>query len=171
MGAARTSTTPLPGIGVRYDLTTRQRRRPSVVARRDGPRTLSAYRGDDPDACALSVRLTRGEAEALAEALKPTHHSPNLLSIHHRTGSGGRAGPAVRHVALERAAARRHPDVHRDTGVSIVAVLRPAEAIPSPGFRLAGGDTLIMIGTREGVDAAAAILGRERGGCTPPRSS
>ncbi|MDX6762216.1 potassium transporter TrkA, partial [Streptomyces sp. F8] len=24
-----------------------------------------------------------------------------------------------------------------------------------------GGDTLILIGTREGVDAAAAILGRE----------
>ena len=30
-----------------------------------------------------------------------------------------------------------------------------------PDFRLAGGDALIVIGTREGVDAAAAILGRE----------
>jgi TrkA domain protein len=50
-----------------------------------------------------------------------------------------------------------------ETGASIVAVLRRAEAIPSPApdFRLAGGDTLIVIGTREGVDAAAAILGRE----------
>jgi TrkA domain protein len=50
-----------------------------------------------------------------------------------------------------------------ETGVSIVAVLRRAEAIPSPGpdFRLAGGDTLIVIGTREGVEAAAGILGRE----------
>jgi TrkA domain protein len=44
-----------------------------------------------------------------------------------------------------------------------VAVLRRAEAIPSPApdFRLVGGDTLIVVGTREGVDAAAAILGRE----------
>ncbi|MGW6839149.1 TrkA C-terminal domain-containing protein, partial [Streptomyces sp. NPDC054949] len=42
-------------------------------------------------------------------------------------------------------------------------VLRRAEARPSPApdFRLAGGDTLIVIGTREGVEAAAAILGRE----------
>ncbi|EST19580.1 hypothetical protein M878_41890 [Streptomyces roseochromogenus subsp. oscitans DS 12.976] len=50
-----------------------------------------------------------------------------------------------------------------ETGVSIVAVLRRAETIPSPGpgFRLAGGDTLIVIGTREGADAAAAILRRE----------
>ena len=50
-----------------------------------------------------------------------------------------------------------------ETGVSIVAVLRRADAIPSPtpDFRLAGGDTLILIGTREAVEAAAAILGRE----------
>ncbi|MFM9662745.1 cation:proton antiporter regulatory subunit, partial [Streptomyces scabiei] len=49
-----------------------------------------------------------------------------------------------------------------ETGVSIVAVLRRAQAIPSPtpDFRLAGGDTLIVIGTREGVESAAAILGR-----------
>ena len=48
-----------------------------------------------------------------------------------------------------------------DTGASIVAALRRAEAIPTPDFRLACGDTLIVIGTREGVEAAAAILGRE----------
>ncbi len=50
-----------------------------------------------------------------------------------------------------------------ETGVSIVAVLRRTGAVPSPtpDFRLAGGDTLILIGTREGVDAAAVILGRE----------
>ncbi len=50
-----------------------------------------------------------------------------------------------------------------ETGASVVAVLRRAEAIPSPtpDFRLAGGDTLIVVGTREGVDGAATILGRE----------
>lgn len=50
-----------------------------------------------------------------------------------------------------------------ETGGSIVAALRRAEAIPSPkpDFRLTGGDTLILIGTREGVEAAAAILARE----------
>lgn len=44
-----------------------------------------------------------------------------------------------------------------------MAVLRRAAAIPSPApdFRLAGGDVLIVIGAREGVQAAAAILGRE----------
>jgi TrkA domain protein len=49
------------------------------------------------------------------------------------------------------------------TGASIVAVLRGPDAVPSPrpAFRLAGGDTLIVVGTREGAGEAAAILTRE----------
>ncbi|MFC5660563.1 cation:proton antiporter regulatory subunit [Streptomyces nogalater] len=161
MSTARTSRTPLPGIGVRYDLTTREHRQLSVVAHRDGSRTLSAYRSDDPDACALSVRLTGQEAEALVDALKPTHHSPTLLS----TTELGLVAERIELSGTSHWNGRLLGDtrMRTETGVSIVAVLRRAEAIPSPGpgFRLAGGDTLIVIGTREGVDAAAAILGRE----------
>ncbi|UFR00449.1 potassium transporter TrkA [Streptomyces sp. Go40/10] len=161
MSAARTSRTPLPGIGVRYDLTTREHRHLSVVAHRDGSRTLSAYRRDDPDDCALSVHLTGSEAEALVDALKPTHHSPTLLST-------TELGLVAERIELSGASHWNgrllgETRMRTETGVSIVAVLRRAEAIPSPGpgFRLAGGDTLIVIGTREGVEAAAAILGRE----------
>ncbi|AKN74457.1 MULTISPECIES: cation:proton antiporter regulatory subunit [Streptomyces] len=161
MSAARTSRTPLPGIGVRYDLTTREHRHLSVVAHRDGSRTLSAYRRDDPDACALSVHLTGQEAEALVDALTPTHHSPTLLS----TTELGLVAERIELSGTSHWNGRLLGDtrMRTETGVSIVAVLRRAEAIPSPGpgFRLAGGDTLIVIGTREGVDAAAAILGRE----------
>ncbi|WP_328685276.1 potassium transporter TrkA [Streptomyces sp. NBC_01261] len=161
MGTPRVSSTPLPGIGVRYDLTTRERRRVSVVAHRDGERTLNAYRTDDPDACALSVRLTAGETTALIDALLPSHHSPNLLS----TTELGLVAERVQLSALSYWNGRvlGETRMRTETGVSIVAVLRRAEAVPSPtpDFRLAGGDTLIVIGTREGVESAAAILGRE----------
>ncbi|GAT81529.1 potassium transporter TrkA [Streptomyces sp. F-3] len=161
MGAARMSRTPLPGIGTRYDLTTRERRRLSVVAHLDGSRTLNTYREDDPDACALSVRLTSGEAESLIDALAPAHHSPNLLS----TTELGLVAERIELAATSHWNGRLLGEtrMRTETGVSIVAVLRRAEAIPSPGpdFRLAGGDILIVIGTREGVDAAATILGRE----------
>lgn len=155
------SRTPLPGIGVRYDLTTREHRRLSVIAHRDGGRTLDAYDGDEADEPSLSAKLTPGEAEALIGALMPVHHSPNLLST---TGLG---------LVAERIALSAHSfwngrvlgetRTRTETGASIVAVLRRAGAVPSPApdFRLAGGDTLIVIGTREGVEAAAAILGRE----------
>ncbi|MFG2196050.1 cation:proton antiporter regulatory subunit [Streptomyces sp. NPDC048639] len=155
------SSTPLPGIGVRYDLTTREQRRLSVVAHRDGSRTVNAYREDDPDACALSARLTAGEADALIDALMPAHHSPSLLS----TTELGLVAERIELSSTSHWNGRLLGEtrMRTDTGVSIVAVLRRAEAIPSPGpdYRLAGGDTLIVIGTREGVDAAAEILGRE----------
>lgn len=161
MGAPRLSSTPLPGIGVRYDLTTREQRRLSVVAHRDGSRTLSAYQKDDPDACALSVRLSSAEATTLIDALMPAHHSPNLLS----TTELGLVAERVELSATSYWNGRLLGDtrMRTETGVSIVAVLRRAEAIPSPtpDFRLAGGDTLIVIGTREGVESAAEILGRE----------
>lgn len=161
MSAPRLSSTPLPGIGVRYDLTTREDRRLSVVAHRDGHRTISAYRRDDPDACDLSVRLTADEAAALIDALMPAHHTPNLLSttdlglVAERIELPGSSHWNGRLLGESR--------IRTDTGASVVAVLRRADAIPSPApdFRLAGGDTLIVIGTREGVEAAAAILGRE----------
>ncbi|MEU8779118.1 TrkA C-terminal domain-containing protein [Streptomyces sp. NPDC048606] len=154
-------TTPLPGIGVQYDLTTREHRNLSVIAHRDGTRTVNLYRVDDPDACAHSLHLTGAETASLIDALMPAHHSPNVL---HTTDLG---------LVAERVELSAHSHwngrvlgetrMRTETGVSVVAVLRRAEARPSPApdFRLAGGDTLILIGTREGVDAAAAILDRE----------
>ncbi|MEU6673840.1 TrkA C-terminal domain-containing protein [Streptomyces sp. NPDC046853] len=161
MSAPRLSQTPLPGIGARYDLTTREHRRVSVVAHRDGGRTLNAYRKDDPDECALSLKLTTAESAALIDALMPSHHSPNLL---HTTDLGLVAERIeLSAVSYWNGRVLGETCMRTETGVSIVAVLRRANAIPAPGpeFRLAGGDTLIVIGTREGTDAAAVILGRE----------
>ncbi|MFF9899559.1 cation:proton antiporter regulatory subunit [Streptomyces longispororuber] len=161
MSASRLSRTPLPGIGTRYDLTTREQRRLSVVAHRDGGRTLSAYRSDDPDACALSLRLSSGDAAALADALLPAPQCSTLL----HTTDLGLVAERIEVAGTSHWNGRLLGDtrLRTETGASVVAVLRRAEAIPSPApdFRLAGGDTLIVIGTREGVESAAAILGRE----------
>ncbi|MCN9242535.1 potassium transporter TrkA [Streptomyces sp. RY43-2] len=161
MSAPRLRTTPLPGIGVQYDLMTRENRHLSVVAHRDGARTVSVYRADDPDSCAQSLRLSGSEAGALIDALKPSHHSASLLY----TTDLGLIAERIEVPAASRWNGRLLGDtrMRTETGASIVAVLRRAEAIPSPtpDFRLAGGDRLIVIGTREGVDAAVAILGQE----------
>ncbi|MFI0503241.1 cation:proton antiporter regulatory subunit [Streptomyces albogriseolus] len=153
--------TPLPGIGVRYDLVTRERRRLSVIAHLDGSRTLNVYRTDDPDDTAVSLKLNAEEAAAVVDALLPSHHSPNLLAT-------AELGLVAERIELSSASywngrVLGETRMRTETGVSVVAVLRRAEAIPSPGpdFRLAGGDTLIVIGTREGVGVAAGVLGRE----------
>ncbi|MFF9344459.1 MULTISPECIES: cation:proton antiporter regulatory subunit [unclassified Streptomyces] len=155
------SSTPLPGVGVQYDLTTREHRHLSVIAHRDGTRSVNVYRSDDPDDCLQSLHLTAGESAALIDALAPAHHSPNLL----HTTELGLVAERVELSSVSHWNGRTLGEtrMRTETGVSIVAVLRRADAVPSPGpgFRLAGGDTLIVIGTHEGVDAAAAILGRE----------
>ena len=149
------------GDRVRYDLTTREHRRLSVIAHRDGNRTLNTYHRDDPDECALSAKLSASEAAALIDALMPSHHSPNLLS----TTDLGLVAERIELSSTSYWNGRvlGETRMRTETGASIVAVLRRAEAIPSPApdFRLAGGDTLIVIGTREGVETAATILGRD----------
>ncbi|MFD9126333.1 cation:proton antiporter regulatory subunit [Kitasatospora sp. NPDC059571] len=161
MAIPRVRTTNLPGVGVQYDLTTREHRHLSVIAHRDGSRSLNVYRSDDPDACAYALHLTGEESAALTDALTPAHHSPGVLHttdlglVAERIPVGGSSHWNGRLLGDTR--------MRTATGASVVAVLRRTGAVPSPApdFRLAGGDTLIVIGTREGVDAAAAILGRE----------
>jgi TrkA domain protein len=133
----------------------------SVIAHRDGSRSLNVYRRDDPDACAVSLHFTDEEAADLADALTPGQRDSRLVD-------GTDLGLVAERIPL--AATSRwngrllgETQMRTRTGSSIVAVLRGANAIPSPGpdFRLAGGDTLIVIGTREGADSARVILVQE----------
>ncbi|MFG3497144.1 cation:proton antiporter regulatory subunit [Streptomyces sp. NPDC047928] len=156
MGTRRT---PLPGVGTQYDVTTEDGHHLSVVVHHDGRRFLGFYEADDPDTCQASVPLSPEEATALAHLIDPsplevlntdgldliTEHIP----VTSRSPYGGRL------LGDTRARTR--------TGASIVAVLRRTSAHPSPGpdFRLAIGDTLVVVGTREGVDNLAAIVGGE----------
>lgn len=156
MGTRRT---PLPGVGTQYDFTTEEGRRLSVVVHHDGRRFLGFYRDEDPDTCEASVRLTPDDAEALAQLIDPkpvegiTTDGLDLVTEHipltSRSPYGGRL------LGETRARTR--------TGASIVAVLRRTSAHPAPGpdFRLAIGDTLVVVGTRQGVDALAVIIGGE----------
>jgi TrkA domain protein len=68
-GQVPITATPLPGIGTQYKLTTAGGRAVSVVAARDGRRSLAFYDIDDPDSCGPGVRLTPAEAAKLAELL------------------------------------------------------------------------------------------------------
>lgn len=161
MPTPRTRTTPLPGIGVQHGLITQVGQQLSVIAHRDGSRSLNVYRRDDPDACAVSLHFTDEEAAVLADALTPGQRDSGLVD-------GTDLGLVAERIPL--AATSRwngrllgETQMRTRTGSSIVAVLRGANAIPSPGpdFRLAGGDTLIVIGTREGADSARVILVQE----------
>ncbi|RII09192.1 Ammonium/H(+) antiporter subunit AmhM [Streptomyces sp. YIM 130001] len=153
MGTRRTN---LPGVGTQIDFTTEAGRHISVVIHEDGRRFIGFYDVDDPDSCQLSVPLSTEEATALAHLIDPAPIDAvrtdgiDLVTEHIPVTS---RSPFVGRLLGDTGARTR-------TGASIVAVLRRTAAHPSPGpdFRFAGGDTLVAVGTREGVDALAEII-------------
>src|SRR6187431_2080326 len=66
---AHVERTELPGIGVRHDIVTDQRRRLSVLNLRDGGRELAIADEDDPDRASETIELSDDEATALSEVL------------------------------------------------------------------------------------------------------
>jgi TrkA domain protein len=162
--------TALPGVGVRYELTTTAGARLGVVAHRHGRRDLLVYDRGDPDAARESIALSATESAALAALLGSAVTAPPA-------GEGDTG--AVEHIR------RGHPvgqfavdwvpvppgspyvgrsigtaGVRSITGVSIVAVLRQDAAYPAPGpdFCFQAGDTALVVGTPDGVEALVELL-------------
>lgn len=170
--------TTLPGVGIQYDVTTGDGHHLSVVAHNDGRRFIGLYDRDDPDTCRDTIPLDVDDAQAVARLLNPTRDTsittraepeppPDLESD--KTNHLTLADLSPQLVTEQLPITPKSPFSGRTlgetqartrTGASIVAVLRRTGPIPSPGpeFRFATGDTLVVVGTREGADAVAAII-------------
>ncbi|MFD5125719.1 cation:proton antiporter regulatory subunit [Streptomyces sp. NPDC058385] len=154
---AHIRTTQLPGVGTRYELETDAGQHISIVVHRNGRRILAIHDHEDADNCKDSAALAPHESTALAKllALDPIAHLHQHIEIDLVTKHievTKRSPYAGRTLGATQARSR--------TGASIVAVLRRTAAVPSPtpDFRFAIGDTLVVVGTREGVDAVADLI-------------
>lgn len=153
--------TLLPGIGVRKDFALASGRRIGVITRKDGANELIVSRKDDPDATQESITLSNEEAAALGNLLG----SPQLIA---QLGEEHRDLPGINTRQLPVREGSRYDGrplgdtgMRTKTGVSIVAVMRAGQVQPSPtpSFTLVSGDLLVAVGTADGLDAAARILG------------
>jgi len=154
---AHPTRTSLPGIGARYDLVTEGGKHVSVVVHTDGRRFLAFHDPEDDDNCKDSVPLAAAEAAALAHLLTPApvdplHDDLEIDLVTEQIPVPARSPYSGRTLGDTQARTR--------TGASIVAVLRRTAAVPSPtpDFRLATGDILVVVGTREGVEAVADLI-------------
>lgn len=157
--------TLLPGVGIRYEFSTRSGARVGLVARRDGRIEIVAYDPRDPDVGTEVMTLTASEAETVAELLGGpriaarfadlTREIPGLTAAELKVTAGSRY--AGRLLGDTRARTR--------TGASIVALVRGADVIASPGpeQQLDVGDTLVVVGTSDGIDGVRDLLARPTG--------
>ncbi|MDF0531294.1 cation:proton antiporter regulatory subunit [Tsukamurella sp. 8F] len=152
--------TPLPGIGVRKDFELSSGRRVGVVTHRDGTVDLILSEQDDPDACRAQVPLSNEEAAVLGNLLGAPQLVTQLQEEHRGlTGINTKQLPILEGSPFD-GRTLGDTQMRTRTKVSIVAVMRAGQVQPSPGpeFTFTAGDVLVIVGTAEGLAAAAKIL-------------
>ena len=152
--------TLLPGVGVRYRLRTHAGAVLGIVVGREGSAEVAVYDRRDPDRARSVLRLEPEEVDAVAEVLGASRLTqrfadlsrevPGLESGRFPIGAGSRF--AGRPLGDTRARTL--------TGCSIVAIVRDAEVVPSPGpaDTLLAGDVLVAIGSARGLEQLEARL-------------
>ena len=152
--------TRLPGIGLRHDFVVRSGQHIGVVSQTNGDRELFLYDRADPDACRAVLHLKPEEAATVAEFLGAPRVTERLARL--RDQVEGIATEGITLAAGSPFVGRTLGDAHvrTRTGASIVAVVRADVVQPSPSpdhvFQL--GDKVIVVGTDDGVEAAARLL-------------
>jgi len=152
--------TKLPGVGVRYDFLTEAGKRIGVISHFSGRRQLLVYDRDDPDACREVVELEPEDVRTFADVLGASHVTEHLASVQQSVKALTldwlpieKGSPFVGKTLGDTALRSR-------TGVSIVAIVRENETVPSPApdFHMRAGDTAVVVGTPEGIRNASAVL-------------
>lgn len=152
--------TKLPGIGVRYEFQTSAGDRIGVVVRRDGRRDFVVYDEIDPDACRATVSMEPEESAALVEVLGGTKVTEVLSDL--RLEVEGLSIEWVTMPATARLVGQTIGDgrIRTTTGASVVAIIRGEQSIPGPGpdFGFEAHDVVLVMGSTDGVQAAATLL-------------
>ena len=150
----------LPGIGMRDDFMTSKGRRVGVITYRDEHRDLLVYKKGDPDSVSETVSLTEGEADILAEYLGTRRLVQRLSRITERIDALDAIAIEVDYDGPMDGERLGHAHIGERTGVSVVAVWRNKEVIPSPtaDFEVRAGDKLVTVGTQEAISAARILI-------------
>lgn len=152
--------TSLPGVGMRHDFTAEDGSRIGVVHHRTGRRELFVCSSDDPDAVTVSLHLSDEDSHALSEALGGSTVIENLGNLQQQVEGLAidwlTVDPGTPYAGKSIGDAR----IRTRTGVSVVAVIRGDQAFPAPGpeFMVDAHDTLVVVGTTEGINAVDEIL-------------
>lgn len=150
----------LPGVGVRYEFETAERKRIEVISHRTGLREIYVSRSDDPDEFKRVLGLSADDARTLAELLGATRVAQQLAELQQRLEGLVIDWLPVRQDSAYAGKTIGDARVRTRTGVSVVAIVRGEDAVPAPGpgEQLQSGDYLVVVGTARGVEQAVELL-------------
>lgn len=143
----------LPGVGRKFTITTQSGDRLVVVVHHSGRREVQTYEGPDADEPLYALDLTDEEARELGAILGGVLFHPEAVARRHTR---------LQNHTIEwlevygNLAGKRVGDLPLPAQAYLLALLRDGEALiphPDPGLALHVGDTLVVAGSREGVDA------------------
>ena len=151
----------LPGVGVRYEFQTSSGEEICLVAYRDGRIDLLTFDQQDPDQVKDTLKLSREEAETIAELMGAPRIAERLADL-------SKEIPGLMAVQVELPSTSPYTGrtlgdtrCRTRTGASIVALVREDGIISAPGpqVELEAGDTLVVIGTEDGIIQTRRLLG------------
>lgn len=159
-GMAIVRETKLPGVGVRQDFTTNSGVLVGVLQHHGGRHDLLVYDRDDPDSCSTILRLDDEDTRTLSELLGASQLTEGLGAVQQQI-----EGLAIEWIALPISSPAVGTTIgegifRTKTGASVVAVIRRGASVPAPGpdFAFASDDTVVAVGTAEGLAALRTLL-------------
>ena len=152
--------TKLPGVGTLHDFDCQSGGRIGVIAHHADRREVVIYDSADPDRVGEGVTLTAEEARTLADLLGGTSVTKRLDDLRQEI-----SGLAIDWLPISPNSSYvgktiGETELRTRTGVSVVALVRDDQPLPAPGpdEELRAGDTAVVVGTAEGIDAATELL-------------
>ncbi|MCA0145143.1 cation:proton antiporter regulatory subunit [Blastococcus sp. LR1] len=156
--------TLLPGVGVRYEMRCASGQMLGIVVQREGGAEIAVYDRRDPDRAQGMFRLSPDEADAVAEVLGAPRLTQRFADLSKEVPGLQSARLGITPGSPFDGRPLGDTRARTLTGCSIVALVRGADVVPSPGPEdvLRGGDVLVVIGSGAGLaQLEHRLTGRE----------
>jgi TrkA domain protein len=152
--------TKLPGVGVRHEFTAHDGTVVGVVEYHDGRSDVVVYDSEDPDVCSSMLHLDADDTRTLARLLGASELTAGV-----RDAQAEIEGLVFEWIKVPPGSSFSGRSIEEGqlrtrTGASVVAVLRADHSVPAPdsNFVIEADDTVVAVGTADGLAALRAIL-------------
>ncbi|MDT7921491.1 MAG: TrkA C-terminal domain-containing protein [Thermus sp.] len=150
----------LPGVGRKFTITVQSGDRLVIVVHNSGKRELQYFEAGEDDEPRAALDLTDEEAREVGAILAGVLFHPEAVGDT-QSKLGQKVIEWIKVLPGSRLAGKRVGEIPLPPGAHLLAVDRPgAPLVPNPGPEvvLEVGDTLVVAGTREAVEALKRSL-------------